>query len=187
MFVVLSGPTAVGKTSILKRIQEERKGKVSFPVSYTTRAPRPGENHQSYHFISKEQFQMLISNNELMEWTERGASGLYGTSWAALEEVPSDLVLLDLDVAGAFAVRSRFPSKTCLVFVAPPPPEIQTIERRLRLRNDNMSENEIRWRLEAAAHELKMSPNFDHVVVNDDLEKVVQQVLDIIDSLIVSD
>ena len=186
MFVVFSGPTAVGKTSILKRIQEERKGKVSFPVSYTTRTPRPGENHQSYHFISKEQFQMLISNYELMEWTER-ASGLYGTSWAALEDAPSDLLLLDLDIAGAFAVRSRFPSKTCLVFVAPPPPEIQTIERRLRLRNDNMSENEIRWRLEAAAHELKVSSNFDHVVVNDNLEKAVQQVLDIIDSLTVSD
>ena len=183
--IILSGPTAVGKTSVLDLIHKQRKETVYLPVSVTTRPPRPGEaNHKSYHFISKEDFHRLIDTGKFLEWNKRGSGHFYGTTWDEFDRAPpKSLKLLDLDPAGAFAVRARFPS-ACLIFLLPPPPELETIERRLRSRKDNMPENELHWRLAEAKREMELSYNFNYIVINDNLDKSVQQILEIIDSFI---
>jgi guanylate kinase len=174
---VLAGPSGVGKGTIVRRLRE------LFPalwesVSYTTRARRPAEvEGRDYCFVTREAFEALRDVGGFLEWFEVFGD-LKGTPRAPVEEhlAAGDDVLLEIDVQGALKVREQFPDAV-LVFVRPPSPE--ELRRRLTERGTETAESLDR-RLAAAAAEEAWSPEFDHVVVNDDLERVVAEVAGIL-------
>lgn len=168
--VVIAAPSGAGKTTIARALVE-RNEDIVFSVSATTRAPRPREMPgQDYYFVDDDTFDRMIAANELAEWAVVHGKR-YGTPrrevTRALEQ--GKLVVLDIDVQGARQVRRVFVD-ALLIFVVPP--DAQELNRRL---SDRASENrqERRERLQNARKEIAAVEEFDHVVVNDDLEGTI--------------
>lgn len=176
--VVLAGPSGSGKTTVGRAL--ERLDEVRFSVSATTRPPRPEEEDGvDYRFLSREAFEELRDRDELLEWA-RVHGELYGTPRSNLVEArrQGTHLLLDIDVQGARSVRERVP-ETVSVFLLPP--DGGRIVRRL-LGRGTEGEEQLRRRLAAAELELKAAEEFDYVVVNDDLQRAVDTVEEIIRS-----
>lgn len=174
LLVVVAGPSGVGKGTVWSRVLE-RIPEARFSVSATTRDPRPGEQDGvAYHFVSREQFRELIEAGDLLEWAEY-AENLYGTprSWAQRQVAGGNVVILDIEVQGALQIRDHVPD-ALLVFLAPP--NLEELERRLRGRGTE-DDRDVARRLEEARRELDRRTEFDLVVVNDDLERCVDEVV----------
>ncbi|WP_420127924.1 guanylate kinase [Longimicrobium sp.] len=171
--LVLSAPSGAGKTTIARRLHD-RRGDVVFSVSATTRAPRPGEvDGVDYHFVAEDEFRRMIGAGELIEWAEvHGA--FYGTPLANVGQAAERgrFLLLDIDVQGARQIRAAVP-EAVHVFILPPSGE--TLVQRLVGRG---SEDDVRVqrRLKNALAEIATAAEFDHVVVNDDLDEAVADV-----------
>ena len=173
---VISGASGVGKSTVLAKVMETRKD-LTFSVSATTRAPRPGEEEgKSYYFVSKEKFMDMIVNSEFLEYDDH-MDNYYGTPKAQLEEKLSrGHVLLDIEPNGAFIVKQARPDAT-LIFIAPP--SLEDLEKRLRSRGDT-SEEQIAKRLGRSAWEMEQGKKYDHYVVNDQVEACAEEILNII-------
>ena len=173
---VISGASGVGKSTVLSQVMAAR-GDLSFSVSATTRAPRPGEQDGvHYYFVSREQFEDMIREDAFVEYDEH-AQNYYGTPVAQLEEkMKTGHVILDIEPVGAKIVRGKRPDAV-LIFIMPPSRE--ELERRLRSRGDTSAE-QIQIRLERANWEMDQSNWYDHVVVNDQVETCANKILDII-------
>jgi guanylate kinase len=175
---VISGPSGVGKGTVVRRIRELRSDLV-FSVSFTTRAPRPGEiDGVHYRFVSDQEFDRMVEARELLEW----ASMFGHRSGTSREEVASALaagrdVLKEMDVQGAAQIRERMP-EAVLIFLAPPSEE--ELARRLRERGTEAGPA-LEQRLAEARREMAQATWFDHIVMNDQLEEAVGRVLAIID------
>jgi len=174
---VISGPSGVGKTSIIRSVLERVKN-VVFSVSCTTRKQRPGEiNGVDYFFISQEEFDEMIRSNKFLEWA-KVHDNYYGT--------PSDFVfkhmddgndvILDIDVQGALNVKRNF-AKAKFIFIAPP--SYQTLGERLKRRGTE-TEEKIQRRLETARKEIKYIPEFEYLIINEDLESSITNLISII-------
>lgn len=173
---VISGASGVGKGSLLKGVMARRPD-LSFSVSATTRAPRPGEvDGVHYYFISKECFEEMIKKDEFLEY-DAHAANYYGTPEGQLnDKLTRGSVLLDIEPKGAQIVRKKRPDAV-LIFVMPP--SEAELERRLRSRGDT-PEDQIAMRMERAKWEMEQRNWYDHVVINDDLESCIEQMLKII-------
>lgn len=174
--VVISGASGVGKGTVLG-IMMKKRDDLSFSVSATTRAPRPGEvDGVHYYFITKERFEDMIAAGEFLEY-DAHAANYYGTPRAQAEEkMKNGSVLLDIDPMGAKQVRQRDP-EAVLVFIMPP--SVEELERRLRGRGDT-PEDQIRMRMDRAQWEMDQRSWYDHVVINDDAERCAEEILKII-------
>ncbi|MBO8160865.1 MAG: guanylate kinase [Thermosipho sp. (in: Bacteria)] len=167
---VVSGPSGVGKTSIINSLINKLDN-VVFSVSCTTRAPRPGEvDGVDYFFVSKEKFMKMIENSEFLEWAEVHGN-LYGTPKKfVLENIEKGKrIILDIDVQGALQVKKNF-DDAVFIFVAPPSYEV--LRERLLKRGTEKTEALLK-RLENAKWELSKMIEFNYLIVNDDLEKSV--------------
>ena len=170
--VVVSGPSASGKSTLWKRLVEHPQ--VGFSVSATTRSPRPGEvDGKDYFFVSEERFEELIQQGDLLEH-----ANVHGCSYGTLKsEVEKALqlgldIVLEIDVQGAEQLReSGLPLVTVFVM----PPSFETLVERLRSRGSE-SEEKMARRLSIAQEEMTQADLYDHVVVNDDLETMIQGV-----------
>lgn len=177
---VLSGPSGVGKDSVIELIRA-RSPWVWLSVSATTRPKRDYETDgQHYHFVDRKQFQRLIDTEQLLEWAEF-AGNLYGTPRAPVEdrlrqELPA---LLKIDLQGARQVRKAMP-EALLVFLAPP--SVDELHRRLIGRGTEDPET-IRMRLEHADEELAAESEFDVTVVNDSVERAADELLGLLGCL----
>ena len=173
---VISGASGVGKSTVLAKVMEARKD-LRFSVSATTRQPRPGEvDGVSYYFATKEAFQQMIDENTMLEYDFHNET-YYGTPAGQLEEkLQSGHVMLDIEPNGAFNVRAARPDAT-LIFILPP--SFEELERRLRSRGDT-SEEQMRLRLDRAKWEMEQSKKYDFVVVNDDVQRCADEILNII-------
>lgn len=173
---VISGASGVGKGTVLNGVMAIRKD-LRFSVSATTRAPRPSEEDGvHYYFISMERFRQMVEQDEFLEYDLHAKAG-YGTPLAQLEEkLALGSVILDIEPKGAAIVKQKRPDAT-LIFIMPP--SMEELERRLRGRGDT-SEEQIALRLERAQWEMEQRSWYDHVVVNDDLDRCVEEVLKII-------
>ena len=153
---------------------------LSLSVSVTTRPPRPGEvDGVDYFFVDEDAFARMVEAGELLEWAEI-VGHRSGTPKGFVEDRLGEGrdVILEIDVVGASQVRERVPDSV-LIFLEPP--SLEELERRLRGRGTE-TEEAIRLRLQTAAWELEQRSWFDHVVVNDDLERAAGLVAAIIDS-----
>ncbi len=175
--LVVAAPSGTGKTTVCRQLVE-RDERIVFSVSHTTRARREGERDGvDYHFATEAEFRRLVEQGAFLEWAEYNGH-LYGTSWLAIEEpLTGGLdVLLEIEVQGASQVRERRRDAR-LIFLLPP--SLRVLEERLRGRGTD-SEDEIGRRLQLARRELESAPLFDYAVVNDDLERCVESVREIV-------
>ncbi|MEV0640536.1 guanylate kinase [Streptomyces sp. NPDC050619] len=175
---VLSGPSGVGKSTVVAHMRKEHP-EVWLSVSATTRRPRPGEKHGvQYFFVTDEEMDKLIANGELLEWAEF-AGNRYGTPRAAVLErlEAGEPVLLEIDLQGARQVRESM-ADAQLVFLAPP--SWEELVRRLTGRGTEPPEV-IERRLDAAKVELEAEPEFDVTLVNTSVEDVARELLALMD------
>jgi guanylate kinase len=177
---VISGPSGVGKGTVVRALLARRPD-LEFSISVTTREPRPGEvDGVHYRFVTDAEFDHLIDRGALLEWARLYGGHRSGTPAPAVEEAlaAGRDVLLEVDVQGAASVRDVVPDAV-LVFLRPPSEE--ELARRLRARGTE-SEPELERRLAEARREMAQAGRFDHVVVNDQVERAVDEVLAIIDA-----
>ncbi len=177
---VVSGPSGAGKNSVIDRVMEGLPG-LSYSVSYTTRPPRPHEvPGHDYNFVSKQEFERLIAAGELVEHVQY-LGDYYGTGIRQIEEVfaRGEDVILNIDVQGAKTLRKRGLRGFSIVYVFLAPSSLSRLEERLRARGTE-DEEEIRARLAVAARELREIPEFDYLVINDDLERAVEELSGIV-------
>ncbi|MCV7408616.1 guanylate kinase [Mycobacterium florentinum] len=177
--VVLSGPSAVGKSTVVRCLRE-RVPDLHFSVSATTRAPRPGEvDGVDYHFVSPARFQQLIDEGALLEWAEiHGGLQRSGTPAEPVRAATRSgfPVLIEVDLAGARAIKKAMP-EAITVFLAPP--SWADLEARLLGRGTETPEA-IARRLETAREELAAQDDFDQVVVNSQLESACAELVSLL-------
>ena len=171
--VVISGPSGVGKSTVIAEVMHQRDNLV-FSVSYTTRPPRAGEEDGvNYHFVDKAEFERMIRDGELLEYTQY-AENYYGTSLADIQAFASQGldVLLDIEVQGAAKVRARCPDALFIFII---PPSFEELSRRLHRRNTD-SEDVIAGRLAKARQEFREIPKYDYLVINDKVANAVHEI-----------
>lgn len=174
---VLAGPTAVGKGTVSAEIREKHP-EIWLSVSVTTRSPRPGEvDGVHYHFIDRPTFERMIADGELLEWARVHGRHCYGTPrQPVLDRLQAGVpALLEIDLQGARQVRRSMPEAR-FVFLAPP--SWEELERRLVGRGTEGPEERER-RLSTARVELAAEPEFDHVIVNDDVQRATAELLEV--------
>ena len=174
--IVISGPSGVGKGTVLGKAMEKRND-LRFSVSATTRDPRPNEQDGvHYYFIDRDRFEAMIAAGEFLEYSEHNKN-YYGTPRGqALEKMENGHVLLDIEPNGAGQVKKNMP-EAILIFIMPP--DVQELEKRLRGRGDT-PEDQIQIRMKRAVWEMEQIGWYDHVLTNKDAEVCADEILKII-------
>jgi guanylate kinase len=171
--IIVSAPSGAGKSTVVARVLRELSG-IRFSVSHATRAPRPGEREGvDYHFVDRAEFERLVGEGAFLEWADVHGD-LKGTASAEIDRARLDGVdlLLDVDVQGAEQVRRRVPGAVSIFIL---PPSFRELEARLRGRGQD-PEAAILRRLDNARREVARYPEYEYIVVNDDLETAVNAV-----------
>lgn len=181
--VIFSAPSGSGKTTIVRELLK-RFDCFEFSISATSRNPRGQEqNGVDYYFLSNEEFRARVERDEFVEWEEVYQGTCYGTLKSEMERIwaKGNIMLFDVDVMGGINLKRIFGDDACSVFIMPP--SVEELERRLRGRGTD-SEEVILKRIAKAEFELSKSSEFDHVVINDNLEVAVAEVVNIISNFI---
>jgi len=172
--VIFSAPSGAGKTTIVKHLLEQDFG-FEFSISATTRQKRKGETHgKDYYFLTVNDFEQRIKNNEFLEWEEVYSGSYYGTLKSEVERIreKGKHVLFDVDVVGGINIKKYYGNDALAVFIKPP--SVEELKKRLINRSTDSPEV-IAKRVEKASHELTYAPNFDVIIVNDNLETAFKE------------
>lgn len=173
--IIISAPSGTGKSTIIGRIIDDPALRLEFSISATTRSPREGEvNGVHYHFLSVEEFKDAIANDGLVEYEEVYPGRFYGTLKSEIARIQEkgNNAILDIDVKGGVNVKRMYGDNARSIFIMPP--SIETLRQRLLSRATDSIEA-INQRVDKAAFELTFSDKFDKQVVNDDLNKAVEE------------
>lgn len=177
MLVIFSGPSGVGKDTVLQEVLK-KSSDISLSVSLTTRPIRGAEvNGEDYYFVTREYFERKLSENGFLEYAEYGGN-LYGTPKAPVDEMLSagKNVILEIEVQGAEKIRKLYPDSIG-IFVLPP--SMSSLEKRLRGRGTDDEEG-IQRRLNIAGEEIRRSVEYDYVVINDSIDEAADDIVSII-------
>lgn len=170
--IIFSAPSGSGKTTIVKHLLTKNY-KMEFSISATTRSPRGKEkNGEDYYFLTPDEFRDRIKNNELLEWEEVYADKFYGTLKSEVERITSKghNIVFDVDVVGGLNIKKMYAEKAIAIFIKPP--SIKELKRRLIERSTD-SDEVIEQRINKAEEELEYANEFDHIVVNDNLDTAI--------------
>ena len=176
--IVFSAPSGTGKTAIKNELLK-LDPRLAFSISATTRPQRDGERDgKDYYFISEEEFKAHIQNGDFIEY-DHHFNNYYGTLKMAVEP---DLklgcnVIMDIDVNGALIVKKQYPNISVLIFIKPP--SMEELKKRLTARGTETSDS-LQVRLARVKQEMEKADHFDHIVVNDTIERAAQEILEII-------
>ncbi|PSB02483.1 guanylate kinase [Merismopedia glauca] len=171
--IVLTGPSGVGKGTLLKLLLE-RHSQLYVSISATTRSPRPGEvDGKSYYFVSRPQFAEAIGSGSLLEWAEY-AGNYYGTLRHQVEEKIAEgkWVILEIELKGARQIKQSFPSASSIFIL---PPSLDELEKRIKSRGQDSSEA-IALRLATSRLEIAAAKEFDYQIVNENLEVALAEI-----------
>lgn len=176
MLFVITGPSGCGKSTLAGRVLEELDN-IDFSVSYTTRKKRNSEEEgKDYYFVSEGEFKRMIEDMKLVEWAVVHGN-YYGTSKRELEKkATKGDILLDIDVQGAHQIKEKL-KKTVFIFIMPP--LYLELKKRLKKRGEESPES-INERLDVAKKEIRHYHHFDYIIINDLLEKAVEELKSII-------
>ena len=184
--VIFSAPSGSGKSTIVNWLmQEHPELKLYFSISCTSRSPRGTEqNGVEYFFLTPEEFKSKIANEEFLEYEEVYQDRFYGTLKAQVERQreAGQNVVFDVDVKGGVNIKRYYGDEALSIFIQPP--SVEELRRRLTGRGTDTPEA-IEERLAKAEYELTFAPQFNHVVVNDDLETAKQETLQLVESFLV--
>ena len=172
--ILFSAPSGSGKTTIIKQVLQ-RYNCFQFSISATSRQPREGEIHgRDYYFLSADEFEQQVRNDQFLEWEEVYHGTRYGTLKSEIDRIWNEgsVIIFDVDVKGGMNIKRYFGDDALAIFVMPP--SIEVLEQRLRSRGTE-SEESIQKRLGRSAEELKQADNFDITIINDDLATAVEQ------------
>ncbi|MCQ2489574.1 MAG: guanylate kinase [Clostridia bacterium] len=175
--LIFSGPSGSGKDTVIHDILA-RDDKTVVSISMTTRAPRVGEvDGVDYYFVTKDEFESHIKNDEMLEWAQYG-DNYYGTPKAPVAKWIEEgkTVILEIEVQGADKIRAKYPDVRTMFLM---PPSLHILESRLRDRGTN-SEDDIKARLDVAKSEIGRASDYDYIIVNNRLEDAVEDALEII-------
>lgn len=178
--IIFSAPSGSGKSTIISRLMQHPELHLAFSVSCTSRAPRGTErNGVEYFFITPEEFRERISRDEFLEYEEVYADRFYGTLKQQVETQAArgENVVFDVDVKGGCNIKQYYGDRALSIFIQPP--SIEELRHRLEGRATDAPEV-IEQRIERAAFELTFAPKFDRVVINDDLDRAVEETLRIV-------
>ena len=178
--IIISAPSGSGKSTIIGRVMQDESLRLAFSVSATTRPRRGDEVHGvHYYYLTVEEFQHMIENDELVEYQEVYEGRYYGTPKSEVERITAEgrNVVLDLDVLGGVNVKRMYGDRALSIFIQPPSVEVLR-ERLIKRGTDSMED--IQNRVDKAEFEISFGPQFDYTVINDDLDIAVAQVHDLI-------
>lgn len=171
--IVISAPSGCGKSTIINSILGSGEIQLRFSVSATNRVPRPGEEDGvQYHFFTTEEFRDAIASDAFVEWEQVYPGRYYGTLRRELSDAATrgENTILDIDVKGALKVKQQFGDDALLIFIMPP--SVEALRQRLIKRGTDSAEV-IAERIGKAEYEMSFAPQFDRVIVNDDLPVAV--------------
>lgn len=181
--IIFSAPSGSGKSTLVQYLMQQGLD-LAFSISCTSRAPRGTEKHGvEYYFLSPEEFRQRIANNEFLEYEEVYTDKFYGTLKSEVERLTDEghTVLFDVDVKGGVNIKKYYGDRAMSLFVQPP--SIEELSRRLHGRGTD-AEDVIQTRLDKAAYELTFAPQFDKVIINDDLETAKAETLKVVKDFI---
>ncbi len=181
--VIFSAPSGSGKTTIVRELLKHFP-RFEFSISATSRAPRGAEQHGvDYYFLSHDEFRERVERDEFVEWEEVYQGTCYGTLRSEMERIwkNGNIIIFDVDVMGGINLKRLFGDDACSIFIMPP--SVEELERRLRGRGTD-SEEVIIKRIGKAEFELSKASEFDHTVINDNLEEAVRETISIIENFL---
>ena len=180
LLVILAAPSGTGKSTICKRLIKNNKN-WNFSISATTRTPREGEiDGKDYKFISNTEFEHFVKFGDFLEW-EIVHGNKYGTLWETVDEALDNkkVMIFDIDVKGAMAIKEEYPDESILLFIEPPGDNVNEQKEALNERlinRGNEQELAIKHRLKRFETEMQFKEKFDYSFVNKDLKKTVEKV-----------
>lgn len=181
--IIFSAPSGAGKTTIVHFLLAQNIG-LEFSVSACSRPPRPNETDgKDYHFLGVDGFKEKIRENAFVEWEEVYTNNFYGTLKSEIERIWANdkAVIFDVDVVGGLNLKRQFKDKAFAIFVQPP--SYDELENRLRKRSTE-SEEKIQQRLDKAIKELAFAPEFDCLLVNDNLDEACAKAKELVEEFL---
>jgi guanylate kinase len=173
--IIIAAPSGAGKTSVVRHLLQVMPDELAFSISCATREARSHEkNEVDYYFISVDEFKDRINRHEFVEWEMVYTGKYYGTLKSELQRIwkLNKSPLLDVDVKGGINVQEQYPTRSLSLFIEPP--SIEELERRLTARGTESPES-IRSRISKASYEMTFKDRFDHIIINDKLEKACKE------------
>jgi len=183
MLIIITAPSGAGKTSITRYLLQHFP-QLAFSVSAATRHQRPDEmNGVDYYFMSLEEFQHKIQNQEFIEWEMVYEGRYYGTLKSEIQRLRNShkIPILDIDVKGAIHVQEQYPEQSLSIFVQPP--SIEELKRRLQFRNTESPEA-LQDRLSKASYEISFRHHFNNIIVNDNLQNACEEARHIVSNFL---
>ena len=182
--IVFSAPSGSGKTTIVQYLLSQEELKLDFSISATSREPRGKEvNGKDYYFLSLREFKDKIKNDEFLEWEEVYRDNFYGTLKSEVNRIWEEgkNVIFDIDVVGGLDIKEIYPERTLAVFVKPP--SIEELKIRLKKRKTE-SDDKINMRVAKASIELATAPQFDHIIINNNLNIALEEAYSLVSDFV---